>query len=135
MIKLSLPIYQEVTTGRGEKKKTKNILMSMNNYRNWHYQTENKMKHRYSDLVKTRLERVKTRLRGLIGVRYKLYYKNSQSDLMNVISVIDKYLMDALQELKIIENDNVRNYVRCQIEVAGEDRNNPRLEIIVEELQ
>lgn len=134
MIKLELPIYQQITTGRGDKKRNKNILMSMNNYRNWHYQTENKMKHKYHDLVKIRLEHVKTNLTGFIKVSYNLYYKNSQSDLMNVISIIDKYLMDALQELSIIENDNVKNYVECVIKVAGEDKENPRVEIIVEEI-
>lgn len=135
MIKLELPIYQEITTGRGENKKRKSILIGVNNYRNWHYQIECKMKHTYTDLVKTRLKRVKQCLKENVRVSYNLYYKNSRMDLMNVISIIDKYLMDALQEMKIIENDNVKNYVECVSRVAGEDRANPRVEIIVEELQ
>lgn len=135
MIKLELPIYQEITIGRGENKKKKSVLISINGYRNWHYQTECKMKHIYTDLVKTRLKHVKCSSKGFIRVRYNLYYKNSRMDLMNVISIIDKYLMDALQEMKIIENDNVKNYVECVSRVAGEDRTNPRVEIIVEELQ
>lgn len=134
MIKLELPIYQTITSGKGDKKKTKEILMSMNNYRNWHYQTENKMKHKYHDLVKTRLKHVKSNLKGFIRVSYNLYYKNSRMDLMNVISIIDKYLMDALQEMKIIENDNVKNYVECFTKVVGQDRTNPRVEITIEEI-
>lgn len=135
MIKLELPIYQEITTGRGENKKKKSVLISMNGYRNWHYQTECKMKHIYTDLVKTRLKHVKFSSKGFIRVSYNLYYKNSRMDLMNVISIIDKYLMDALQEMKIIDNDNVKNYIECISRVAGEDKLNPRVEIIVEELQ
>lgn len=135
MIKLELPIYQNISTGRGKNKKNKTILMSMNGYRNWHYQTECKMKHIYTDLVKTRLKHVKSNLKGFIRVSYNLYYKDKRMDLMNVISIIDKYLMDALQEMKIIENDNVRNYIECVSRVAGEDRANPRVEIIVEEIK
>lgn len=135
MIKLELPIYQEITIGRGENKKKKSVLISMNGYRNWHYQTECKMKHIYTDLVKTRLKHVKCSSKGFIRVTYNLYYKNSRMDLMNVISIIDKYLMDALQEMKIIENDNVKNYIECVSRVAGEDRENPRVEIIVEEIK
>lgn len=131
-IKLELPIYQTTETGRG---KSKNVLMSLNWYRNAHYQTECKMKRIYTDLVKTRLKHVKQCLRENIRVTYTLYYKNSRSDMMNVIAIIDKYLMDALQEMKIIENDNVKNYIECVSRVAGEDRSNPRVEIIVEELQ
>lgn len=134
-IKLELPIYQTTETGRGKSKKNKNVLMSLNWYRNAHYQTECKMKHIYTDLVKTRLKHVKCSSKGFIRVTYNLYYKNSRMDLMNVISIIDKYLMDALQEMKIIENDNVKNYIECVSRVAGEDRANPRVEIIVEELQ
>lgn len=134
MIKLELPIYQSVSQGRGLKKKIKTFLMSMNWYRNSHYQTECKIKHKYHDLVKRRLKGVKTKMTGFVKVSYNLYYKNSQSDLMNVISIIDKYLMDALQELELIENDNVKTYVECIIKVAGEDKTNPRVEIIVEEI-
>lgn len=135
MIKLELPIYQDIATGRGEKRKTKSVLIGLNWYRNAHYQTENKMKHKYHELVKTRLDGVKHSLKGFIKVRYKLYYKNSQSDLMNVISIIDKYFLDALQEIGIIENDNVKHYTKCEIEVAGEDKENPRVEITVEEIE
>lgn len=131
-IKLELPIYQTLETGRGKSKKNKNVLMSLNWYRNAHYQTECKMKHIYTDLVKTRLKHVKQCLRGNIRVTYTLYYKNSRCDMMNVIAIIDKYLMDALQEMKIIENDNVENYVVCVSRIGGKDLANPRVEIIVE---
>lgn len=132
MIKLELPIYQEITTGRGDKKKKKSVLVSMNGYRNWHFHVECKMKHIYTDLVKTRLKHVKFNLGGKIRVTYTLYYKNSRSDMMNVIAIIDKYLMDALQEMKIIENDNVENYVVCVSRIGGKDIAKPRVEIIVE---
>ena len=111
MIKLELPIYASVS-----KKKT--VLLSMNWFRNAHFQTESKVKKYYHQLVFALLKKG-DKLKGKIKVHYKLYYKNSKSDLMNVVSVVDKYLLDALQEAKIIENDNVLTYQECHIEVAG----------------
>lgn len=124
MIKLELPIYTNTT-----KKKT--VLISMNWYRNAHFQTESKVKKYYHQLVFALLKKG-NKLKGKIKVHYKLYYKNSRSDLMNVVSVVDKYLLDALQEAKIIENDNVLTYQECHIEVAGQDKINPRLVVILE---
>ena len=119
MIKLELPIYTNTT-----KKKT--VLISMNWYRNAHFQTESKVKKYYHQLVFALLKKG-DKLKGKIKVHYKLYYKNSRSDLMNVVSVVDKYLLDALQEAKIIENDNVLNYKKCNIKVMGQDKENPRV--------
>lgn len=114
MIKLELPIYASVS-----KKKT--VLLSMNWFRNAHFQTESKVKKYYHQLVFALLKKG-DKLKGKIKVHYKLYYKNSKSDLMNVVSVVDKYLLDALQEAKIIENDNVLTYQECHIEVAGQNQ-------------
>lgn len=125
MIELELPIYCNIT-------KRKQALMSLNWYRNAHYQQSNKIKRYYNELIKSKLGHAKTCLKGKIQVSYRLYYKNSASDLNNVIAVIDKYLLDALQELNYIENDNVKNYVKCVSEVAGQDKDNPRLEVIVD---
>ena len=124
MIKLELPIYASVS-----KKKT--VLLSMNWFRNAHFQTESKVKKFYHQLVFALLKKG-DKLSGKIRVHYKLYYKNSKSDLMNVVNVVDKYLLDALQEAKIIENDNVLTYQECHIEVAGQDKINPRLVVILE---
>lgn len=125
MIKLVLPIYSHTT-------KNKVQLIGMNWYRNAHFQIECKVKKYYHQLVFSFLKR-DDKLKGKIKTHYKLYYKNSQSDLMNVVSVIDKYVLDALQEAKVLENDNVLKYRECISEVIGQDKNNPRLEVIIEE--
>lgn len=124
MIKLELPIYANTT-------KKKIQLIGLNWYRNTHFQTETQVKKYYHQLIFSSLNK-NDKINGKIKVHYRLYYKNSKSDLMNVVSVIDKYLLDALQEAKIIENDNVLNYCECHIEVAGQDKNNPRLMVILE---
>lgn len=125
MITLELPIYINTT-------KKKIQLIGMNWYRNAHFQTESKVKKYYHQLVFALLKKG-DKLKGKIKVHYKLYYKNSRSDLMNVVSVIDKYVLDALQEAKVLDNDNVLKYRECISEVIGQDKNNPRLEVIIEE--
>lgn len=131
-IKLELPIYTNKTIGRKDNKKTKTYLLSINWYRVAHYQEKNNVKKYYNELVANILkERVNTRFNGKIRVSYKLYYKNSASDMMNIVSIIDKFFLDALQELKIIEDDNVLNYRECKIEVVGQDKERPRVEVVV----
>ena len=43
-------------------------------------------------------------------VSYMLYPSNSNCDLMNVVSVIDKFLNDALQDSGVVINDNIKFY-------------------------
>ena len=122
MIELELPIYANVT-------KRKRALMSLNWYRNAHYQQSNKIMRYYQQLIKDKLGHCKTCFKGQIELSYKLYYKNSGSDLNNVVAVLDKFLLDALQNLNYIKNDNVKHYIKCTSEVAGQDKENPRLKI------
>lgn len=119
-IVIELPIY--ITTPKGKTK-----LIGMNWYRNTHFHEESKTKRYYHELVAMLLKRPRCHLTGSIKTSYKLYYKNSRSDLMNIVSIIDKYLMDALQEVKVINEDNVLSYRKCTIEVVGQDKKNPRV--------
>lgn len=68
-------------------------------------------------------------------VSYMLYPSNSSCDLMNVVSVIDKFLNDALQDYGIIVNDNIKFYKHMVAGVKEIDKVNPRIEIIVEEIE
>lgn len=123
MIKLELPIYWQ-------EKKNKTVLVSMNKYRNYPYFTQNRLKRDYHSLISfSLLEGKYEPLKGGYEIRYKLYYKNSNCDMANVISMIDKFLNDALKENKIITDDNVKIYKKITGEVAGQDKQNPRVEI------
>ena len=129
MIKLELPVYWQ-------EKKNKTVLVSMNNYRNYPYFTQNRLKRDYHDLIKSFVLKQKFEpLRREYEIRYKLYYKNSKCDMANIISMIDKFLNDALKENGIIADDNVKIYKKITGEVAGQDKRNPRVEIEIEELK
>ncbi len=56
------------------------------------------------------------------------------SDAPNIVAVIDKFLLDALQESNVIENDNVQHYIRSSWEVVAQDRVNPRIEVEIKEI-
>ena len=66
---------------------------------------------------------------------YLLYPSNSNCDLMNVVSVIDKFLNDALQDSRVVVNDNIEFYKHMIAIVKEIDKENPRIEIIIEQLE
>ena len=130
--KFELPIYYKIEY---KTKKDKTVLVGMNYYRNCHYHLKNKMKSHYSDLVRSLLSDFTGDRLTSYRVKYKLFYKTASSDLMNVVSIIDKFVNDAFQEIGLVENDNVKFYKKCFAEVGGQDKDDPRIEIILEELE
>jgi len=65
---------------------------------------------------------------GPYRVSYKYYYKNPKSDLSNVGPMASKWLLDVAQSLGIIQQDSVEFLVEETYTVAGQDRENPRIE-------
>ena len=128
MIKLELPVYWQT-------RKNKLSLMSLNWYRNENEFIKNRVKQDYHDLIRLKLLKNKEKISGKYQVRYRYFYKNSGSDLENVASVIGKFLNDALKELGIIVDDSVKYLVNSQLIVDSCDKQNPRMEIEVEEIR
>lgn len=125
-MKIVLPIYASTT-------KNKTVLMSLNWYRNAHFGIKDKVKKHYHEVVFRQLRETRTAFENNIRVKYQLYYKRGDCDLMNVVSILDKFLLDALVMAKVIKDDNVKKYVECHAEVGGQDKENPRLVCIIEE--
>jgi hypothetical protein len=96
MMKFILPCYVDI----GKKKKS----LNMNWYRNAHYMTLNATKRAYlpiGELFKAKL----------ITISYKLIWNNKRrTDLMNWISIADKYFLDYLVTNECISDDNYKNY-------------------------
>ena len=120
-MKLTLPIYYKT-------KKSK-ILVGMNKYERMYFIDRNNMKEYYYSLIRSIVGR--RSVEGKITTHYTLYYKNKLSDAPNVVAVIDKMLMDGLQECGAIKDDNVQHYISSSWSLGGEDKNNPRIEIKV----
>jgi Holliday junction resolvase RusA-like endonuclease len=128
--KFSLPVYYTKKTRKGYK----TFLVGLNWYRNAHYQEANKVKKYYHELIKSILSPYNGDKLTKYRIKYKLFYKNSISDLNNYV-VIDKFLNDALKEIRMIEDDNVNYLKKISLEVAEQDKENPRLEIELEEIE
>ena len=127
-MEIILPIY----TNTSKKKK---VLVSLNWYRNAHYGIKDKVKKQYHEIVYEQLRGARKPFDKRIGVKYQLWYKRGDCDLMNVVSVLDKFLLDALVQAGMIKDDNVNKYISCHAEVGGKDSKNPRLVCIIEEVE
>lgn len=101
---LPLPTFKK---GRGEKKR--DILVSLNNFFPMHFIAKNNTKQAYHGVVKEwadSLPRFKT-----LKVYYTIYFKgNRKKDLDNYTFPMHKFLMDALVESGVVEDDHY-NYV------------------------
>lgn len=127
-LNLILPIYY------GLKKK---YMIGMNWYSTSHYRTTNKVKKDYHTRVgKILLDMGKKdyKLNSPIRTHYKVYYKNPISDASNIVAVIEKFLLDALQEHGVIEEDNVQHHLQGSWEVMEQDKDNPRVEVEIKEI-
>ena len=126
VINLILPIYF------GSRKK---YLMSLNWLQDVHYRARNKVKQDFHEQIGKILINDKISFKGSIRTHYKLYYKNKLCDAPNVVAVIDKFLLDALQEHNIIVQDNVQYYIASSWEVVEQDKTNPRIEVEIMEIE
>ena len=104
--------------------------MSLNWFRNAYFRVINNVKQEYHKIVFSQLIK-EHEFDGMFIVSSRLFYKNGSCDLKNVDGVIDKFAVDALQKAGVIRNDNVKYYVCSIPEVAGIDKDNPRIEFTV----
>lgn len=125
--KIEMPIYYQM--------RKKKVLLGWNQIIPLHPYSRNNLKKWYNLKVLEQVSGRKDSLYdGKFGAEIRLYYHNARCDLGNVCSVADKFAMDALQEANVIINDNVNKYVESSYVVAGNDRDNPRVEIILYEV-
>jgi len=127
MIKLTLPIYGVVSA------KNPNKSLTLNWYRNAHYQSANSAKKRFKKMILPQLLSLDA-IEPPIKIRYKYYAKRKGTDLDNFCSVSRKFFQDALVEAGLIEDDNCDFIVKSSEEYAGIDRQNPRIEVFIEQL-
>lgn len=135
---LTLPIYQKNKNG-------KDFLLSMNWYNTTNNFVIDPYKKLYHKLVADQLdfasedEKIKQ-----YKTHYKLYIDKENCDMMNVVSVIDKFFQDGLVKFGLVEDDNVTIYKKfsaeCEVleskKVKGKKVffGEPRMEIIIEEI-
>jgi len=125
IIKLSLPLF---ITNRSNKRK----WLTLNNYRNWHYQVSNDIKRRFKSEVFDKLD---FNIKGKIKIEYFYFAPDKRTrDLMNVISVIDKFFQDAMVDRGCIESDDLSTVVEVNSCYMGIDKLDPRLDVMITKL-
>lgn len=69
-----------------------------------------------------------------IVIHYKFYWANKKMDRMNIASAFDKSFEDALQKVGVIKNDGWNDVINVTYDFEI-DKQNPRVEVIIEELK
>ena len=123
-----LPIYYTQVL---KTKPNRTFLVGLNWERNAHYHIKAKVKRHYHELIKAQLG--KSTPIGKFQTETTLYYKSPVCDPRNIISMMDKYLLDGLQEHAILTNDNVKYDMGGIVNPSIQDKINPRVEITIKE--
>ena len=85
----------------------KKIMLNLNVYRNLHYQINDKAKKIFkNNLVLEHPELLTIKADKVIISYHIITYDNRKFDTMNIISVVDKYFLDALTGLGVIPDDD-----------------------------
>lgn len=113
--------------------KKKYFILNLNNYRNTHFFVLNKAKIVYKEMMQEQLSKLNKYKK--IRIKYTLYPKtNHLTDIGNVTSIHQKLFEDALVETGLLEDDNYL-FIIGSTQAFGEiDKDNPRVEIEIEEI-
>ena len=128
--KITSPLYIDLPR---KTMKPKRVHLNMNTYRNLHHISNSQAKKLYFKQMRTQLQGLK--IKTPVEITYKVYKPTKRiMDKMNVVSVVSKYLLDSITEYKCWEDDN-DNFVKTEIILPTEhDKDNPRIEIIIKEI-
>lgn len=114
-------------------KADKRVSLNMNTYRNLHHSVSGQAKKEYTKLVREQL--INLDIQTPVEITYKVYKaSNRRLDKMNVISVVSKFLLDAITEYGCWEDDNDIHVKTETILPTELDRVNPRVEVIIKEI-
>jgi Holliday junction resolvase RusA-like endonuclease len=102
----------------------------MNAYGNTNTFTNNEVKKAYLEAIREQIEGKV--IHTPVEIHYRVYKQSKRRlDKMNVVSVVSKYLLDALTNLGCWADDN-DDFVKTEIILPTElDKENPRVEIII----
>jgi hypothetical protein len=121
-------VYKKTTSKHNVGDSKKPFRLNLNIYRNTQSFALNTAKKNFKEMI-TELDIEEVYL-DKVYVIYKLYNGNKRlSDLLNWVSVIDKFFMDALVELSIIPEDNYTVVPVVLSLYGGYDKDKERMEV------
>lgn len=126
-ILIDMPLYLQL----GRSLDCKKYHINLNQYRNWNFIISDQIKKAYKDTAWSRLKDVK--FDGPIGLTFIFYPPNNiRRDRANILSIHEKFLCDAMTELGCIPDDNDEHILWSKYITGCVDRNDPRVEILIE---
>jgi hypothetical protein len=115
------------------RKKTKRISLGLNNMLGMNKHLRTKIKDWYTEEVQKQM--TDEMFFNNIRATFFLFRHNaSKMDVSNFCSIHDKFFMDALVKKGCMKDDNWKYYNKVRYFDGGIDRENPRVEIFIEEL-
>lgn len=124
LFKIDLPL--RVQTSR-----YKHFILNLNQYRNLHFRSLSSAKNKYKELVLDLLSKRKHKKINVmpLTVEYDYYHGSARRhDVLNPVSIIDKFALDALVDGGLLEDDNSNIVKQYIITDRGIDREQPRAE-------
>jgi len=129
MIKISVPLF--IILPRKTKADRK-MYLNLNGYRNWHFIVSNIIKQKFCEGLESSLNGLK--FKGKLDITYTLFKGSKRKiDRANILSIVEKFFCDALTHYECIEDDNDEVLKATHYYTGGIDKDNPRVEIIIEE--
>lgn len=114
--------------------KGKIYMLNLNYLLTKYHKSYNSLKSKYDEILEPALKDLK--ISPPFQITYRFYYGSKRRvDRNNFCSAHDKFFCDALTKNACIPDDNDRYYVKTVFESGEIDKENPRMEIYVEELK
>lgn len=114
--------------------KKKKFILNLNNYRNASYFILNTAKQKYKKLIIPQLRDLPTF--NKVRLTYCFFPATKRRyDVSNVCSVVDKFFSDALVETGHLSDDNYHYIPDVLYCIGSLDKNNPRVQILIEEIK
>lgn len=134
MITVPIYLYLPYKYKRTQKKNSDWLYVTPINFNEWRLMNRfsyPKIKKAFATIAK---EQVQWKVyQTPIKVEFNLFYKNIQSDLPNWESMVNKFFLDVLQKEGCIPDDNVVHVTETVARVIEQDRDNPRMEVVITE--
>jgi hypothetical protein len=129
MIKFTLPL-------RVNKSKNKLFSLNLNQYRNECGKALSRVKKTFTKIFSDDYGVNENGLANNVWLKYTIYFPdNRAADLGNIGAVVDKFTSDCLTKYGYIEDDNRKIVKRISFDDGGIDRENPRAELELIEME
>jgi len=114
--------------------KKKLFTLNLNVYRNAHFHVLNKAKVEYKKAIQDQVDKL-PKMQGM-QLTLTLYPKTRRlCDISNILSIHDKFFCDAVVESGKLPDDNYNHLKQITYRMGKIDKENPRVEIEVEEIK